>query len=668
MSSFPNEIDLGLTLGMNALLLFGGWRFVRQWVDDRLDAVSDALLLWYLAQYVIVAGLGVVGVLSGASIVNSGLVIGFALVVAGRGEQARRLNEEKNKTIAPIVLALVAYLLAIIWVSRYAPATANDALAYHLPAAVQWLQTGRVGLFHTWFYNPANTYSPLAGSTFIAWLMGPMGNDSLARFVETPAVLLLFFGVLSLARKLGAGTRTAVVIALAASLARPYISQTVLAKDDVPLAGILVCAVAALSRKRLSDALGPWRLGAAIGLFFAVKYTAMLNAPILLLAIDAPLRAGWRWKNHLLAITVAALLAAPWYVRNWILTGNPIYPTGLSIFGVSIFRGGLKMLHSDRLTSWRGAWDTIVGSYYSPPPALAIIAIVVWIAAAIVSWRRLKNQPLIRACLLGPPIVIALFVLKSPYGEVRLIGASFALLAPLIALLPISWFIAIALAIVSFASSFEWKVLRVLLPGTFIAFAVLLALWMIWRTLRASGRIAFASGIIISLAATVYVRWSSYRSTCELTAVPYWEDPSCYGNYAEAWDVLRNHARSGSTIGYDNFFMVYPLFGADLSRHVVYIPSRPGVHEITDLPFMGPILGEQVPVEVVRVMTEHSDAATWKQNLDRSGAQFLLIGKEDLTHPDRRVHPAELDFVAADPKHFHTMQSNDAVDVYHVLR
>ena len=60
---------------------------------------------------------------------------------------------------------VVAFVGALVHQQRYLPPFATDALTYHLPAAVQWLQTGRVGVFETWFFNPANTYSPLGGST-----------------------------------------------------------------------------------------------------------------------------------------------------------------------------------------------------------------------------------------------------------------------------------------------------------------------------------------------------------------------------------------------------------------------------------------------------------------------------------------------------------------------
>ena len=672
-SATSNEFSLLLTLAVNAVVFWGAWRFVRRWGGDRIDCATDAMLVWYLVQYGVVAGLGIVGGLSGGMILVGGGVIGGGLIaLGGNGGQARRLNEEGNdrRIFWGIGIGLIAYLLAIVWVSRYAPAAANDALAYHLPAAVQWLQTGKLGLFHTWFYNPANSYSPLAGSTFIAWLMGPMGNDSLARFVETPADVFLFFGIVTWARGIGTTVRTAVVLGFAVAVARPFISQTTLAKDDVPLAGMLVCAMGSLSRKRLKGPLGAWRVGAALGLFFAVKYTAMLSLPIIVLAIDAPWRAGWRMGRHAIAAGVALVIAGPWYVRNWILTGNPIYPTGVSVLGRSVFRGGLQMLHSDRLTSVRGAWETIVKSYYSPPPALAIAVALVWVAALICSWRKLMRWPLVRASLLGPPIVIAMFVLKSPYGEVRLIGPSFAMLLPAAALIPkqqLAVMIAIALAGLSLFTGFEFARLSVLLPY-FAAFSVaLITIGLAWIYLKRRPRLIAFSLAGAGFAMWTFMVWPSYLEQCNALAVLYWQQPFLYGNYADAWGVIRDQTPSGSTIAYDNFFMVYPLFGADLSRHVVFIPSKPGVHEVTDLPFMGPVIGEQVPVEVVRVMNEHADKLTWLINLVLSHARYVLVGKQDLTLSSRRVHPPELDYIASLPTHFRTLLSNDSVDVYEVV-
>ena len=56
---------------------------------------------------------------------------------------------------------------------------------------------------------------------------------------------------------------------------------------------LLSCRHRRCRPERLRDRLGPLRIGIAIGLFFATKYTAFLTAPLFLLVIDSPFRAQW---------------------------------------------------------------------------------------------------------------------------------------------------------------------------------------------------------------------------------------------------------------------------------------------------------------------------------------------------------------------------------------
>lgn len=150
----------------------------------------------------------------------------------------------------------------------------NDAMTYHFPAATQWLQRGRIELFQTWFFNPANTYSPLAGSVFITWLMIPFGNDVMARFVEVPALLCVGIAMYRLCRQMDATPLTAGLVASAAVLARPVFEPCMMAKDDLFVAFFFVAALVAMSPDLAKGRWGAWRLGMAIGLLLATKYTA----------------------------------------------------------------------------------------------------------------------------------------------------------------------------------------------------------------------------------------------------------------------------------------------------------------------------------------------------------------------------------------------------------
>src|SRR5205814_9054023 len=121
-------------------------------------------------------------------------------------------------------------------------------------------------------------------------------------------------------------TSIAAIIATAAVLSRPLLSQSFEVKDDLFAAAFFLAAVEGCAPRKLRDPLGPWRIGIAIGLFAATKYTALLSAPLFLLLIDAPVRGGWSRRRWLIAIGAALVLAGPWFVRNWIDAGNPLYP------------------------------------------------------------------------------------------------------------------------------------------------------------------------------------------------------------------------------------------------------------------------------------------------------------------------------------------------------
>ena len=189
--------------------------------SDRLDACVDAGLLFYLAQYASVCLPGVVGALHPLSIGAVALLIGGAMAVMGKRRDEHMpmpIDSRSAVVVAALATFVLGYVLCLVAYQRQLPVISNDAITYHLPAAVQWLQTGRLGLYPAWFYNPANSYSPLAGSTFIAWLLAPIGNDTLARFVGVGPFLLLFFAMVSVCRRIGADARVAVLIAGAAVL------------------------------------------------------------------------------------------------------------------------------------------------------------------------------------------------------------------------------------------------------------------------------------------------------------------------------------------------------------------------------------------------------------------------------------------------------------------
>ncbi len=291
---------LGWCLLLNAAVFAAAWRFAsRRMAEDRGQALLDALLIYFFVQYMAVGIPGLLGVLGAGGITVTAVLIcaGFWW---GAGGKARPSGPPLNKDGSRwIVLAAgvfaVAFLLVFAYFQRGLPVMSNDALTYHFPAAAAWLQHRRIDLFSVWFFNPANSYSPLGGSTFIVWLMGPFGNDVLARFVEVPALIFVGVGIFQLGRELGADDATAGLVAAAAVVARPFINQAIGGKDDLFVVGFFISALIALTPKRAAEKFGALRLGVALGLILAMKYTAILGVPMLLIAIDGPFVRNAAW-------------------------------------------------------------------------------------------------------------------------------------------------------------------------------------------------------------------------------------------------------------------------------------------------------------------------------------------------------------------------------------
>ena len=310
MQHLPDELRLVIAIAVNAFVFVAAFRFSRRIASqDRIGAALDALLILYLVQYLSVCVPGLLGILRAETMLLSATALGTLMLVIDRRagfsphvvestetscatqRVPRPARRSEMLVFSACLLFVLGYFCGAIYTQSSGPLVGDDALTYHLPAAGQWMQTGRIGLYNTWFFNPANTYSPLAGSTFLVWLIAPIGADQLAQFVQMPALILIFLAIIQIARSLGVRLSVASLAATGALLSRPFVSEAILIKDDHFIAAFFLAIVAGLMQERLNDRLGPWRIGIGLGLFFATKYTALLTAPLLLLAIDAPFRA-----------------------------------------------------------------------------------------------------------------------------------------------------------------------------------------------------------------------------------------------------------------------------------------------------------------------------------------------------------------------------------------
>ncbi len=249
----------------------------------------------------------------------------------------------------------LAALILVNLIGALAPEIIWDAHSYHLNLAQQWLKAGAL------VYIPYNFYStwPLNLSILYALEMGIMRDSAL------PQLTHFVLGVLSslliynyLRPRYG---KLAAIFGGVIFYSIPVMSWlSTTAISDLGVAYFTLAAVIACLRWIESEQRA-WLILAAIetGLAMGAKLTGLFTLAVLILAIAyigfTHKMALRRIVRHgLLASAIALALAAPWYLKSYIQTGNPIFPFGYTLLGGSNWTNSVNAIFLEQQFSYEG--------------------------------------------------------------------------------------------------------------------------------------------------------------------------------------------------------------------------------------------------------------------------------------------------------------------------
>jgi hypothetical protein len=350
------------------------------WFDDDAEGIERVVRAALIAVAMIVfvsLVLGAIGALTVTSVLGCQLAL-LALATAFRPSVAER-NATTRALVPALALGVGVVIVAFVvgMGAGHSPLTAYDSLSYHLFFPARWLQEHRVFIVPTPFSDEAQAYQPGNGELFFAWLMLPFHGDLLARIGQVPFYVLGCGVLYMLARRLGAPPNHAIYPSLFFLVAPRVVEQATGANVDLICAVLFVAAltfgIVAVERDRARDWLF-W--GIVVGLFLGSKYLALVYAPLLALV---PFVRGLR-KRALWALPGLCALGLPWYVRNWIAAGSPIYPSSLAVGGVTIAGGAFS--HAALTHSAFHSTDLRVLAL-SAIHAMGLTIFVVWLPVAI---------------------------------------------------------------------------------------------------------------------------------------------------------------------------------------------------------------------------------------------------------------------------------------------
>lgn len=597
---------------------------------------------------------GVLGVLSRWTVLAAALIALAAVWRLVPGEPLRRAAPrgfERGSGRVSWVFALAGAGLLALWsltalYEQWAlPSTGIDTLTHHLPNVGAWIQHQTFWRIDQFAPFLANGNYPHHGDVIFLGALLPWENDAFVRPLNWPYLALAGVAIYAIAAELRAPRAPSVLFA-AAFCAIPVVLRTAQsgAMTDMPMlaglgAGVLF-AIRHLRERRRADLV---MAGLGLGLALGTKWYGVSSAVVVfvvwagaLLVLGGGLR---RVAGQAAALGGVALASGGfWFLRNWIESGNPIYPAKVSLLGVTIFDAppdpvrdefgftifdyltDLDVLTGPILGDWREALDL---------PALAIV--LGGLTALVLALRAVRRRR--DAASVAPLALAAMAVLLAAAytvtpdtalgreGEPVLVGpnaryASPALLAGAAAAAWVAGRIgraALVLELVAFAGVLQglrrgFAVDRMLVLQMAVGLAVLAALgWGVARTVRgAEGSrrtvLAALTAVVVLLAgvAVGHARQRDFNS----------------GRYAstgdEALDWVTANAKRDRKIGLAGHWdvrslsPVWPAFGPRIENEVEYV---------------GPTIDGQ--------LRDYPSARAFAAALRERGFELLLVGRRD---------------------------------------
>ena len=269
------------------------------------------------------------------------MVLGFSIVASAKEirdfiRHSSALLVEARRNAPKITLCLIALIVGMTGVVGLGEMTgdwANDTIAYHLLGPKVWLRNGVIRPVA----DNCHTAFPQTAETMYGALLA-IGRNRAPRFSGFLTFGMLLLAAASLALRSGLKPSQAWwVAALIATMPAVYNGSVDGFVDGIYASFVLAAIRVGIDAERTRD----WAVfGIFCGLAMGTKYTGILALPALIVCAvwigNRLRRSGWlaSLKGAVVAIGSACVVASPYYLRNWIFLGCPIYPPPPGFAGI----------------------------------------------------------------------------------------------------------------------------------------------------------------------------------------------------------------------------------------------------------------------------------------------------------------------------------------------
>lgn len=320
---------LGTFLVLIAAFGFGAW--ISPLFPSSLTAISRNTCSW-------IGGFGLLGVMLfvigqwkfNVPIIGIVVAVGIASALIHflrlhRATRRAAAGNAKSRVVPAAIVALILILTAVAGLAEPVGDWGVDGVAYHYVGPKVWLRDGIVRPIPD---NAPTSYPSNVEMVFAA-LRG-LGGDRAPGFSAFLTLSMLLLVAAALGIRCGLPMMGAWwIAALVATMPALYEGSHSGFVDAVYASFVLAAACIGFDARRKREFAA---LGIFCGLAMATKYPGLLALPVIVLCASWPRRTFPvdAIKDALqkagIAIIAACVIAAPLYLRNWLLLGSPIYP------------------------------------------------------------------------------------------------------------------------------------------------------------------------------------------------------------------------------------------------------------------------------------------------------------------------------------------------------
>lgn len=459
-----------------------------------------------------------------------------------------------------------------------------DSMWYHLVMAGEWVRTGSIAPIDA--VPQIGAAYPGFRQALAAFLSLPFGHEHLALLGPFDAALLAL-SIYALARTFGCGRALALACAFYGITTPVVVGSLSTQGNDLSLASHLLLAVLFLGRfLATGDRNKAVLSGFALGALPAIKFSGPGYAGVAVLV--AVVQYGWRrllvWRDLAALGCAALLLAGPWYLRNLLAFGNPLWPARVAPGGVVLFDGPLGPEYFQPSTL---GWNVrpLLDRIEHFPEAhgwLVPLVLLAPLALLLVALRRGPRRPLLGLALL--PVLLFVAFLHHPFNAPWFdagythrylsvwFGASMAVLAIALSQLPLRVFWVVLLLSTAFAGLTAVTGFVPVMLGA----VVVLTLSAIWfdlpgaldTLLATAARVRWRSAWLLATVAAAAWLLADYRERAQYDPELGYHDAASERGWGPCAAWVHRHVHD-DRVGLHASIYLFPLLGEPWSNTVL---------------------------------------------------------------------------------------------------